>query len=190
MKRSLPILVRQFLQYVLVGGLAFLVDYATLFLLTHFGGMHYLLAATVGFALGLAANYLLCIAWVFNQRTMNNQAAEFTAFALIGIMGLALNNGLMYVATDLAGIHYLISKLLAAACVLAFNFGLRRHFLFTDHTRGQAPQGEEHGQESANRRSRPGWADRSAGVGAPLGTSAVGGGSPGDGGRSRPYRNT
>ena len=187
MKSSLPIIARQFVQYVLVGGLAFLVDYTTLFLLTHYWGMHYLLAATAGFSLGLATNYLLCIAWVFNQRGMNNRAAEFTAFALIGLMGLALNNGLMYAATDLVGIHYLISKLLAAACVLAFNFGLRRHFLFTDHTKGQNPRGDEHGQESADRRSRAGWADRSAGVGASVRASTAGAGTPGDGGRSRPY---
>ena len=126
-------LARQFFKYLVVGGLAFVVDYTILFLLARYAGLHYLLAATAGFILGLVTNYLLCIGWIFDQRSMQNTVHEFAIFTMIGIAGLGLNNGLMYVATDLAGVHYLLSKLLAAACVLIFNFGLRRYFLFTNN---------------------------------------------------------
>jgi len=127
------LMVQQFFKYVVVGGLAFIVDYTTLFLLTQFTGFHYLLAATAGFLLGLVINYLLCIGWIFDQRIIENPKLEFTVFALIGVTGLGLNNGIMFVATDWGGIHYLLAKLLAAACVLIFNFLLRHHFLFLNH---------------------------------------------------------
>lgn len=125
--------VQQLFKYVVVGGLAFIVDYTTLFIITQFIGLHYLLAATIGFLLGLVINYLLCIGWIFDQRTIENTKLEFTVFTLIGFAGLGLNNGIMFVAADWGGIHYLLAKLLAAAFVLIFNFLLRRHFLFLNH---------------------------------------------------------
>ena len=67
----------QLFRYGFVGGLAFLVDYGTMVLLTEFAGMHYLLAATISFILGLITNYLLSITWVFNQHKLNNRWVEF-----------------------------------------------------------------------------------------------------------------
>lgn len=131
MNKRLPVLFRQFAQYVLVGGLAFCIDFATLFLLAKHGGVHYLTAATAGFLLGLLANYLLCIAWIFDQRTLDNRSHEFAIFAAIGIVGLALNNLIIFALTEWIGIHYLYSKLVAAALILIFNFGLRKSLLFT-----------------------------------------------------------
>lgn len=131
MNKHLPVLVRQFAQYVVVGGLAFCIDFATLFLLAKYSGFHYLVAATAGFLLGLLANYLLCIAWIFDQRTLDNRSHEFVIFAAIGIVGLALNNLIIFGMTEWVGIHYLHSKLVAAALILMFNFGLRKSLLFT-----------------------------------------------------------
>jgi putative flippase GtrA len=124
-------LVRQFISYVGVGGTAFAVDFGCLFVLTSLAGMHYLVSATLAFLLGLATNYLLCILWVFDYRRMSNRLHEFTVFGAIGIAGLILNNITLYLLTDLVGIHYLVSKAIAAAFILVFNFSLRRWMLFS-----------------------------------------------------------
>lgn len=125
-------IVRQFLQYVFVGGLAFGIDFATLFLLTDKLALHYLVSATIAFLIGLAVNYALCVTWIFDVRTVQNRGHEFLIFSIIGLIGLALNNGLMYALTDAAGLHYLQSKLFAAAAILVFNFAFRRSMLFTE----------------------------------------------------------
>ena len=122
---------RQFAQYVLVGGAAFAVDISVLYLLTEEAGLHYLISATIAFLLGLVTNYLLCIAWVFDIRIMSNRLYEFTLFGLIGIAGLLLNNVLLYTLTDGLGLHYLVSKFVAAGVILIFNFSLRRRMLFS-----------------------------------------------------------
>jgi putative flippase GtrA len=124
----------QFSRYVLVGGAAFVVDFVSLYLLTDWVGLHYLVSATLAFLLGLATNYLLCTAWVFDVRRLGNRVQEFTIFALVGVAGLALNNLVLFALTSGAGIHYLASKLAAAALVLFFNFFLRRNLLFTKAT--------------------------------------------------------
>lgn len=134
-----PKLIRQFLQYVLVGGLAFGVDFIALYLLTEAVGLHYLLSASLAFLLGLLTNYLLCIAWIFDFRAIASRSREFAIFGLVGLAGLALNNAIMWCLTDLLGVHYLASKLVAAALILLFNFSLRRSILFTDRRPSQWP---------------------------------------------------
>ena len=125
-------LMRQFVQYILVGGLAFVVDFITLFLLTEKFALHYLVSASVAFLLGLVTNYLLCVAWIFDYRALQNQAHEFAIFSLIGLVGLLLNSLLMYGFTDFLGFYYLLSKAGAAALILFFNFFFRRLLLFSE----------------------------------------------------------
>lgn len=132
---SMTRIIRQFTQYVLVGGLAFVVDFAALFLLTENVGLHYLVSASMAFLLGLLTNYLLCIAWIFDYRSVKNPAKEFAIFSLIGIAGLLLNNFLMFILTEFVNFHYLVSKVAAAALILIFNFSLRRSLLFAERKR-------------------------------------------------------
>jgi putative flippase GtrA len=106
-----------------------------LFILTDFVRVHYLISASCGFALGLAINYLLCVRWIFEFRSIANVSREFTIFSLIGLAGLLLNNVLLYLLTDLWGVYYLTSKLISAAIILFFNFSLRRYLLFTDRSK-------------------------------------------------------
>jgi putative flippase GtrA len=120
----------QLFRYGFVGGMAFLVDYGTLYVLTEFLGLHYLLSATIAFVIGLVTNYLLSIAWVFNSRKSGSRWVEFTVFALIGIIGLGLNALVMYLCTDFLGMHYLISKLVSTAIVFFWNFFARKTILF------------------------------------------------------------
>lgn len=130
--RDLSRLARQFLQYAVVGGIAFCVDFAALFLLTDFFGVHYLISASCGFALGLVVNYLMCIRWIFDFRSMANASHEFAVFSVIGLAGLLLNNALVFSLTEYGSLHYLTSKLIAATIILIFNFSLRRFLLFAD----------------------------------------------------------
>ena len=120
----------QLFRYGFVGGAAFLVDYGVLVLLTEVFGMHYLLSAPISFILGLVTNYLLSVVWVFNNRTLGNRWAEFTVFAIIGVIGLGLNALIMYVCTDKMGIHYMISKIISTVIVFFWNFFARKVVLF------------------------------------------------------------
>ncbi|MDD3381510.1 MAG: GtrA family protein [Rugosibacter sp.] len=135
MKRIISsLLTRQFIRYLYVGGLSFLVDFACLYYLTEHIGMHYLISATLAFSLGLTTSYLLCLAWVFDFRRMPNRWHEFMVFSAIGLFGLFLNNLLLWLLTEYAGLYYLVSKIIATAAILFFNFSLRRWLLFSPPT--------------------------------------------------------
>lgn len=120
----------QLFRYGFVGGVAFLVDYGTLFCLTHFAGVPYLWSAAVAFILGLVTNYLISISWVFSHNGKMQVWQEFLFFAIIGVIGLALNELIMYVGTDIVQLHYMISKLISTAIVFFWNFFARKFLLF------------------------------------------------------------
>ena len=129
--------VRQFLRYVVVGGIAFGVDFSILVLLTRYLGIPYLLSAGVGFIVGVIVNYNLCLRWVFDARRLQDQRLELTLFTFIGLGGLVLNEVLLWLITEQLSQEYYVSKLLAAPIILVFNFGLRKILLFTQPSPGR-----------------------------------------------------
>lgn len=100
----------QFLRYSLVGAAGFSVDYATLYLLTEWWGLHYLLSAPPAFLAGLMVNYLLCISWVFCRRTLSRRWLEFAIYASFGGVGLVLNEAIIWIFTEWFAFHYMVSK--------------------------------------------------------------------------------
>jgi putative flippase GtrA len=126
---SLPL---QFARYLVVGGAAFAVDFGALYALTEFAHLHYLVSAALGFLLGLAVNYLLSRVWVFNRRTLDSVAAEFAVFALIGVVGLGMNEAIIWFVRERVHFHYLVAKVVSAGFVLLWNFGARKALLFSD----------------------------------------------------------
>lgn len=120
----------QLFRYVFVGGLAFFVDYCILFLLTEYAGVPYLISAAIAFVAGLVVNYLISISWVFSESRSDKPAKEFFFFAVIGAIGLGINELIMWVGTDLMQIHYMISKIISTMIVFFWNFFARKTLLF------------------------------------------------------------
>lgn len=118
----------QLLRYAFVGGIAFIVDFGVLALLTESMEMPYLLSACFGFIGGLTANYLLSIHWVFNKQTSESKDViiDFILFTIIGVVGLGLNALIMWIATEKFESHYLLSKIISTIIVFGWNFLGRR----------------------------------------------------------------
>lgn len=120
----------QLIRYIFVGGLAFLLDYGLLYLFTEFANIHYLKSATISFIAGLIVNYTLSTKWIFKKSKIPNTFLEFIVYGIIGVIGLLLNDILIFVFTEMIHVHYMISKLLATTIVMAWNFIGRRSILF------------------------------------------------------------
>jgi putative flippase GtrA len=121
----------QLIRYTIVGALAFVVDFGALFVFTEYAGLHYLVSAALAFGLGVTTNYCLSVLWVFDKRTVGNAGIEFLIFALLGIMGLGINELLLFTLTEFAGLHYLGSKVVATGLTYVWNFVSRKVLLFT-----------------------------------------------------------
>ena len=120
----------QLFRYTFVGGIAFIVDFSSLYLLTDFAGFHYLHSAAITFILGLVVNYILSILWVFKSRAVNKKIIEIIIFAVIGIIGLGLNEVMIWFFTERLTIYYLYSKLISTVIVYFWNFLARKYILY------------------------------------------------------------
>lgn len=119
------------IRYFAASALAFALDLATLSGLSRFAGVHYLLAAPVGFALGLALIYLLSVRWVFAERRVTNSRVEFVLFGLIGLVGMGINELVIYAGVEQFALTPEQAKIPSAALVFCFNFAARKLLLFT-----------------------------------------------------------
>jgi putative flippase GtrA len=120
----------QLVRYTFVGGFAFIVDFGTLFVLTEYLKIHYLISAGIAFIIGLIINYLLSVNWVFSKRSFGNRFYEVLLFTLIGLVGLGLNELLIWLFTDIVLLYYLLSKIITAFIVYFWNFFARKYLLF------------------------------------------------------------
>lgn len=119
----------QFFRYIFVGGFAFLADAFTLWLCEKW--MNYMIAAAIAFVVGLAVNYALSIWFVFSESSkVKNKVKEFVVYGIIGLIGLLITEGIMYLFTDVFGLYFLISKIIAAEIVLVWNFAARKVVLY------------------------------------------------------------
>ncbi|HOJ48073.1 MAG TPA: GtrA family protein [Bacillota bacterium] len=139
---------REFLRYCAVGGLAFLVDYGVLYLFYHrifahidaavfgFLDVRNTLAIACGFIAGLTANYILSVLFVFTnekQKSKNNLKA-FLIYAIVGIVGLGINEIGMNLGKAVLAESYerflLLVKMVVAGIALVWNYIGRKVFVY------------------------------------------------------------
>lgn len=118
----------QFVRYIVVGGIAAVIDAGTLYFLSIRLGVNHMIAAAVGFFLGLMVNYIISIAWVFESQGKYRQ--ELMLFSLIGVGGLVLTEIIMWATVDVAKSPIMLGKVIALLLVLIWNFGMRKKFVF------------------------------------------------------------
>ena len=116
----------QFFRYIFVGGTAFIVDFFFLYLFSDICGIYYLISAVLSFIISVLVNYIMSTRWVFNQDNIGNKVLEFNLFILISTIGLVFTEVLLYFFTDIVGLYYLVSKIIASIIVLFWNFLARR----------------------------------------------------------------
>ncbi len=117
-------------RYLVAGGTAFMVDFATLWLLSEKAELSLHLSVVVAYVLGLIITYTLSIYWIFDKRQRDNWRSEFTIFAIIGLIGLALTSLFMWLFTDILLLHYMLSKIITTIVVFVWNFIAKKRILF------------------------------------------------------------
>lgn len=118
----------QFFRYIFVGGVAFLADGGSLFLITTIG-VNYLISVIFAFVIRLAVNYGLSKLLVFENSSVNGKI-EFLVYGIIGVIGLGFTEIIMYVLTEIAGLYFMVSKVIATIIVLVWNFVARKITLY------------------------------------------------------------
>ncbi|MBR3771797.1 MAG: GtrA family protein [Clostridium sp.] len=126
-------LIIQMFKFGIVGAIAFVVDYGIMAFLTEVFGVPYLISSTLSFCISVVVNYLLSMKYVFEGKEDVKKQTEFITFVILSVIGLGINQIVMYLVADvwLAEINksYLIAKLVATVVVMIWNFVSRKLLL-------------------------------------------------------------
>ena len=124
--------IKKTILYGLSSLLALITDVGCMTLLVEFFQVQYLTASAIGFSLGCVVNYVVSKLYVFEDLSGNSPTVTISLFVLVGLVGLLLNQLIMWVAVEYFAAHYLLAKGFSTALVFWFNFLFRGYFVFKD----------------------------------------------------------
>jgi putative flippase GtrA len=109
------------IKFGIVGFSGLCIDFGVTYLLKEKLTLNKYLANTCGFSIAVINNFLLNKFWTFNN---NNTAwkPQLIKFVLFALIGLAINNVLLYLFHERWNIKFYQSKALSTICVFFWNF--------------------------------------------------------------------
>lgn len=119
----------KFLKFGVVGTTGLFVDFGITYLCKEKLKWNKFVANSCGFSMAVINNYLLNRFWTFNSSNTQWQA-EFGKFVLFSLVGLGLNNLLLYLFHNKLHIKFYVSKGMATVCVFVWNFLSNYFFTF------------------------------------------------------------
>jgi putative flippase GtrA len=122
----------QFIRFAIVGGVATGIQYAILIALVQGALAGPVAASSVGFAVSAIINYALNRSITF--RSSQAHAEALPKFAIVAVLGLAVNASLIWLFHIPVGLHYLLAQVLATGGTLLWNFTLNRIWTFSPRT--------------------------------------------------------
>ena len=135
-------IIEQFLKFVVVGGISFLVDFTVYTIMCNVMHIYYIIAGVLGFTVSVVVNYILSMRYVFLSKDDTRKDKEFLIFVVLSLMGMFLNTILLYLCIDIlySNLGYLkqllsnewmniVAKVFATGVVMVFNFITRKIFL-------------------------------------------------------------
>ena len=112
----------QFGKFALIGTMGMIVNLIFLYILTDLAKVYYLASAIFAFLIALIHNYLLNKTFTFKENIKHKFFSKFLQFSLVSSAALIINLIILYTLTEIFGIYYLISQVIAIGFVFILNF--------------------------------------------------------------------
>lgn len=149
-------LVMQFLKFMIVGGISFVVDFTVYGIMCNMFGIHYIISGVAGFFVSVVLNYMLSMKFVFVSQGNMSRDKEFVIFVILSLIGMVLNSLILFICIDMIYMHWLwlnrlidieimnlIAKIVATGIVMVYNFVTRKIFMeknkFKCFSKGKPP---------------------------------------------------
>lgn len=133
----------QIIKFGVVGFLCFFIDYFIMIALTELAGIPSLYSSGCSYVVSTIVNYILSVTVVFDTDKNANKAKQFVVFVIFSLIGLGLNQLIMWggtawleslmersdVLADLSRYAYMVVKIFATGIVMVYNFITRKIFI-------------------------------------------------------------
>lgn len=119
----------QIFKFGIVGCVATVIDFIFLYFFKEVCHFSIILSNTLSFVISVLYNYWASLTFVFDVNQEKSKKKNFIIFIICSIIGLILNDLIVWAVTDILGIYYFVSKVIATLFVMVFNFVTRKKFL-------------------------------------------------------------
>ncbi len=135
--RKQPRTIRQFLKFGVVGAIGSVVDFSVLIVLKEFLLLNLYVANTFSFSAAVFSNFLWNSIWTFRGTFRGRKRHRFIPFLLVSILGLGINQVILYLAHETTGLDnyqygYLVAKVAATIVVMIWNFIANKYWTFRE----------------------------------------------------------
>lgn len=118
----------QFRKYVTTGLMSFCLEMSILFVLTNYLKIWHIYSNTISVVIVFWFNFLLNRYWSFKSR--GRLTRQLILYGILFFINIAASNGIMYLLTDIAGVHYLVSKIVSVGMIVVWNFLLYKKVIY------------------------------------------------------------
>ena len=116
-------------KFIIVGSSGLLIDFGLTFVCKERLSLNKYLSNSIGFLLAASSNYFLNRVWAF--RSNNPEIiVEFASFFFVSIIGLLINNSILWLIHNKMGINFYLAKFGAILVTTLWNFFANYYFTF------------------------------------------------------------
>ena len=123
----------KFIKFAAVGFTGLFIDFGTTYVCKEWLRIQKYVANSIGFTAAATSNYFLNRVWTFKSHAPDIPL-EYTEFFLISLIGLGLNNFIIWVIHGRFKFNFYLAKLFAIGAVTVWNF-LANYFITFAHVR-------------------------------------------------------
>jgi putative flippase GtrA len=116
-------------RFLVIGGFSAILEIVLLVLLVEWIGLGYLLSNSIAFLVVNMINFLLSKYWVFETGN-RKKGIEIGLFYFVVLVGLALNQAVMFILVEFMTFDYKISKVAAILLTVIWNYFGKKNLVF------------------------------------------------------------
>jgi putative flippase GtrA len=121
--------VGKMMRYMVVGFIGTGIDFGITYVMKEHVKVSKYLANSIGFSTAVVSNYLLNRYWTFGAGD-ENMFIQFGTFLLVSVIGLLINNGIIYLVSERLKINFYLAKMAAIVVVVFWNFFVNYYYTF------------------------------------------------------------
>ncbi|TSC87216.1 MAG: GtrA family protein [Parcubacteria group bacterium Gr01-1014_8] len=117
-------------RFLVSGGTGATTNFLTLFILTEYAGVWYLLSASIALAVGFTMSFILQKFWTFENSSLARVHIQVPLHVTLGLTNLVLNTIALYILVEWFGLWYMLGQLIAGVFLACLNYYTYRTHIF------------------------------------------------------------
>jgi dolichol-phosphate mannosyltransferase len=115
------------IKFSIVGATGVIVNIGFLYFFTEYLKIFYIISAFIAIEISILSNFILNDNWTFKTNKNKPFIERLISYETICLLGVGIQICILYIFTDILGIYYLISNLLAIPITVSWNFIMNKY---------------------------------------------------------------